>query len=75
MTEDDLRRRLIAAGFSVPPSGLFRARMTADILGIHMRTLEERRVAGKPPRARRLKGGGWHYDIRDLAEYLSGDDE
>lgn len=74
MTEDELLRRLTAAGIRVPPSGIVRAAVAAQIVGKHMRTLEEWRVAGKPPHPRKLNGA-WHYDIAELARFLSGDDE
>lgn len=74
VTTDELLRRLAAAGIRVPPSGVVRAALASQIVDVHPRTLEEWRAAGKPPHARKLNGA-WHYDIAELARFLSGDDE
>jgi hypothetical protein len=73
VTKSELLARLREAGILVPPSGVLSAAQTAEVLGRSTVTLERWRAENSGPRAVRLNGR-YHYDVEEIAAYLSGDE-
>jgi hypothetical protein len=73
MTPEELEQRIRAAGRAISLAGMVREAVAAEVLGIAVRTLWGRRMAGRAPPHTQVNGCAW-YSITSLAAVLGQDE-